>query len=109
MTKKYNHSSGQTECLATVTSTGYIPATLVMIASFLEHNPWFTGDIVIIHDHLPDEDQDLLSCFKNIKFLQVGDPFHEKLEALNREVPERKLKHKFARFFSLEVFRLTGY
>ena len=110
MTTKNNPGSpGLKDCIATVTSSGYIPATLVMIGSFLEHNHWFTGDIVIIHDNLPEEDRDLLSCFKNIIFLQVSEALNGKLETLNQEVPERGLGHKFARFYSLEAFRLTGY
>jgi lipopolysaccharide biosynthesis glycosyltransferase len=108
-TQPSNSPSKRRECLATVTSSGYIPATLVMIASFLEHNPWFHGDIAIIHDQLPAADRDLLSCFKNIKFLQVNETLMEKLETLNRDVPGCNIAHKYARFFSLEAFRLGGY
>jgi lipopolysaccharide biosynthesis glycosyltransferase len=96
-------------CLATVTSRDFIPGTLVMIHSFLEHNRWFDGDITIIHDSLPQQYLTLLSRFKNMTFLQVGEEIKDKLRVLGQAVPALHLETKIDHFYSLEVFRLSGY
>lgn len=95
-------------CLVTVTSESFLPGTLLMIYSFLKCNRWFSGEIVIIHDNLPDESQEMLSCFKRVKYLQVGEEIKEKLRDLARAVPRLQLDTKVDRFYSLEVFRLSG-
>ena len=40
-------------CLATATTEHFVPGTLVMIGTFLEHHPGFEGDVVVFHDALP--------------------------------------------------------
>ena len=43
---------GRGVCLATVTTAGYLPGTLVTIGSFLKAHPGFNGDVAVIHDDL---------------------------------------------------------
>jgi len=99
---------GKRPCLVTVTSESFLPGTLLMIYSFLKCNRWFSGDIVIIHDNLPGESREMLSCFKRVKYLQVGEEIKEKLRHLARAVPRFQPVTREDRFYSLEVFRLSG-
>ena len=39
---------------ATVTSPEFLLGTRVMLDSFLAENPWFEGEIVVIHDRLDE-------------------------------------------------------
>lgn len=95
-------------CLTTVTTKAFIPATMVMVYSFLKHNSWFRGDIVIIHDGLEIKYREYLEVtFKNIKFLQVSTTLKNHLKPvldLRPDFSDRK-----ARFYALEVFRLRDY
>lgn len=99
-------------CLVTVTSESFLPGTLVMIHSFLKHNPWFgkaNSDIVIIHDGLSHRLQRYPHCFKNVRWLRVGDRLSQKVNDLCDGVPLLNLEYKRQRFHSLELFRLEGY
>lgn len=95
-------------CLATVTTKEFIPATLVMLHSFLKHNPWFKGEIVIIHDDLEIIYRQYLEiCFNRVKFFPVSSQLKTHLKPLLLLRPD--LLHLLARFYSLETFRLRGY
>jgi lipopolysaccharide biosynthesis glycosyltransferase len=100
---------GKSYCLATVASESFLPGTLLMINSFLKHHPWFRGDLVVIHDNLPEEAQLMFSAFRRVKFLRVGEEIKGRLRDLARAVPRLRLETKADRFYSLEVFRLAGY
>ena len=95
-------------CLATVTTERYMPGTLVTLHSFLRHNPWFDGDLVVIHNQL---DRDLLKilevCFDQVRFLQVSEALRSRVQNLVACHPD--LSARQARFYSLESFRLQGY
>lgn len=95
-------------CLATVTSDGFVPGTLVMLHSFKRHNPEFRGDIVIIHDGLASEQRAIIErCIEDVQFLQVS----AETKARAAEITTRRtdLAAREARFYSLELFRLRGY
>lgn len=96
-------------CLATVTCESFLWGTIVMLHSFLKHNPWFEGDIVVIHDFIPPRLQRHVNCFKNVTWLQVGDELKNRVDTLCNGVPHLDLEHKKQRFYSLELFRLEGY
>ncbi len=96
-------------CLATVSSENFLQGALVMIYSFLKHNPWFDGDIVIIHDELPEQYQVLFGDFKNVRFLQASDFVKDKVNLLCQGAPHLKLEKKKQRFYSLEFLRLSKY
>ncbi len=99
---------GMNVCLATVTTEPFIPGTLVMLHSFLRQNPWFHGDIVVIHDAL-----DTTSChtftkgFDRVRFLPISTRLNACLQALIAHRPD--FASQQAQFYSLETLRLTGY
>jgi lipopolysaccharide biosynthesis glycosyltransferase len=93
-------------CLATVTDTTYLPGTIVLLSSFLRHNPWFNGDVVVFHDQLSDAARSRLAQFPNVRLHQVGTALSERLHALESDP---RLARKRAHFHSLEAFGLRGY
>jgi lipopolysaccharide biosynthesis glycosyltransferase len=93
--------------IATVTSRDFVPGTLVLIHSFLKHNPWFDGDIVIICDVLEVEQKQLFRIFPKVIFRKPGDDLLLRIGHLCRNLP--KLLPKRQRFYSIEAFNLKGY
>lgn len=93
--------------LATVTSPEYLLGTRVMLDSFLAENPWFAGEIVVIHDRL-DEAQvrQLEQQFAGLTCHRPGAVFAGAVDSLCRAVP--KLAGRRDRFLSLEVMLLDG-
>lgn len=107
MTKETNVNSKDL-CVATVTTDSFVVGTLVTLYSFLKHNNWFDGEIVIICNDLSDQSLEYLGLvYDNISFLRVGDKMLEKVDGITKVFPEFSLKQ--ARFYSLETFRLTDY
>lgn len=94
-------------CLATVTDRRYLPGTVIMISSFLRHNPWFDGDVVVLHDGLPVRSRRRLLRFPGIRLVQIGEELRGRLRALATRYPD--LRPRLARFHSLQAFALTGY
>lgn len=94
-------------CIATVTDPEFFPGTSVLLHSFLKHNKWFDGDIVIINDSLPPELKKYLNCFNNVKFRKVSNAIKENLNNACGTYPA--LADWRGRFHSLEAFGLSGY
>jgi alpha-N-acetylglucosamine transferase len=95
-------------CLATVTTDGFVPGTLVMVHSFLRHNPWFAGDIVLIHNGLEADNRGYLSgSYERIVFLQAGQELLRRVQVIVDARPDFCTKQ--ARFYALEAFRLSEY
>lgn len=69
-------------CLATVTDPAFLPGTEMLIASFLHHNSWFDGDIVILHDDLPAECRERLRQRTPVHFHAAGPELRGRLRAL---------------------------
>ncbi len=94
-------------CLVTVTSEDYVQWSLTMIYSFVKSNDWFTGDIVLICNHLPDELKQRFLVFQHVRFVQPSDLLLKKISDLCTHIPA------FSRlsplFYSLETFKLSGY
>lgn len=93
--------------LVTVTDEAFLIGTEVMIHCFLEHDPWFEGDLVVIHDGLPDDARRRLEALYPVTFLAVSDTLKSRVAELYSAIP--KLSGITARFHKLELFRLTGY
>ena len=105
-------SFGGRPCLATVSDPDFMPGSLVMIHSFLKNNRWFLdagGEIVVIHDQMPPRLRELTTVFDNVIYRQVSEALKEKVEALDRGVPELNLEKRKKRFYSLDLFLLQGY
>ena len=94
-------------CLATVTTESYFQWTMTMLHSFISSNPWFTGDIVVICNNLPKEKADGLKMFGNVKLIEPSSGLREKLVNFVKAMPA--FANKIARFYSLEIFRFSGY
>jgi len=91
-----------------VTSDNFLPGTVVMLHSFLQHHKQFRGDICIIHDGLSLQSQAILEDnFQSLKFLTASSRLTEKLDALVAAQP--KIASRRARFLSIEMFALSGY
>ncbi|MCX6307179.1 MAG: hypothetical protein NT040_19615 [Bacteroidetes bacterium] len=99
-------NSGKTG-ICTVTSAEFVQGTLVLIQSFLNHNPWFAGDIVIIADGLEPGEAELFDIFPKVVFHKPGEDLLLRIghlcNALPAIIPRRK------RFYSIELFNLDGY
>ena len=95
------------EAMVTVTDEKYFIGTKLLIYSFLKHHPNYQGEIVVIHDHLPQHYRDELSSFYAIQFEHVSERLQTKLEALVSALPH--FKNELQRFWSVELFRLTSY
>jgi lipopolysaccharide biosynthesis glycosyltransferase len=93
--------------VTTVTDAVYLPGTIVLLSSFLAHNPWFTGDIVVIHDGLSEHDRKRLARFPNLRFHPVGAELKARLAAVTAASP--LLARKRPNLLSLEVFALAEY
>ena len=100
--------SGKSRALATVTSPGFLPGTLVMLHSFLHHNRWFDGDLVIIHQDLSAQDRaQLLSHFDRLIFVQPRPELVQNVQQLVQEMPS--FAQQKTQFYSLEAIGLTAY
>ncbi len=99
--------SNKKYCLATVTDRNFIPGTMVLIHSFLKHNPWFNGDIFVLAAELEKRDLRMFKVFSNVKYLSISDELIERTDALCEVEP--KYSHRRGQFYSLDIFRLVGY
>lgn len=91
-------------CVATVTSKAYANGTQVLLRSFLRHNPWFAGTLVVIH--APQEPPpDVLRSLPNVRWHPASEELGQSLAATrSTEVAQKTL-----RFYSLEIFRLREF
>lgn len=93
--------------MCTVTSPDFVPGTMALIHSFLKHNPWFTGDIVIISDGLEPCQEALFAIFPNVIFHKPGEDLLLRIGHLCNALPELIAKRR--RFYSIEIFNLGEY
>ncbi|XPV83705.1 MAG: glycosyltransferase [Halarcobacter sp.] len=76
-----------------------------MIHSFLKFNSTFKGKIIILHNQLSIENQNILKNFPNIIFHSISKNLKLAVDILTSKSPN--LKHKKNRFYSLELFNLN--
>lgn len=93
--------------LITVTSQSFVLGTLVMLHSFRRHNPWFGGDILVLHHRLPGSSRRLLEKATGARLVPVSRELQAQVGELVLARPE--LNDRKARFYSLELFRWTRY
>ena len=95
-------------CLATVTSEGFLPGTLVMVSSFLKEHPGFDGDVAVIHDGLSDEAKACLAALHDrVRFETPSPELEGRLARVGAAHPRFApiLRHLHA----FEAYRLAGY
>ncbi|MGH1579274.1 glycosyltransferase family 8 protein [Planktotalea sp.] len=96
------------KALATVTSDGFVPATMVMLHSFLEQNQRFSGDLVLIESDLSERHKAAFqSSFERIKFVKPRAPLRENVDRLIDAMPS--FGKQAAQFHSIEAIGLTQY
>ena len=91
-------------CLATVSNKEYWSGTSTMIKSFLKHNRWFNGDVIIISD-----DNSLQNRFikgARIKYVQPSKRLKQSIKNLCLTYPF--IAPVKSRLFVLELFNLSG-
>ena len=95
-------------CLATVTTEGFLPGTLVMIASFLKAHPGFAGDVAVIHDGLADKSQRRLQALcDRMRFVAVSNGLKQRLQRLGAEHP--RFIPILSHLYAFEAYRLAEY
>lgn len=93
--------------LVTVSNPSFLAGTMVMLHSFRRHNPWFEGEILVIHDDLQESHQEYLRALDKVQFHKVGTDLAQRVEGLLPEYPD--YARRKAQFYSLEMVRLSGY
>lgn len=89
--------------LVTVTSRDFVPGTQVMLDSFLRHNDWFDGRIVLLHDDLDEKDEaEFRRLFARLECRTPTSGLSDRIERLVEAYP--KLAGRKRRFFSLDLF-----
>ncbi|HMO74769.1 MAG TPA: glycosyltransferase [Sphingopyxis sp.] len=91
--------------LVTVSSPDFRIGTEVMLASFLETNPWFAGEIVVLHSRLADADRAVLAgAFPRLSCRPASPRLAAAIDALAAAHPH--LASRRDRFLSLETLLL---
>ena len=101
-------ASARKICFVTATTERFAPGTLVTLGSFLKHHPGFDGDLVVVHNELPQKHRrHLASLSSAVRFEPISAELRGRLAALSAERPA--LAGRLGQFYSLEAFRLRGY
>jgi lipopolysaccharide biosynthesis glycosyltransferase len=100
-------SAGNKYCIATVSTENYFQWTMTMLFSFIQNNPWFTGDIIIICKDLPKKIARELKFFNNVILVEPSAGFFSKLDFFTGVLSQ--FSNMAPRFYSLEIFRLCEY
>lgn len=104
-TISYYTNIQQKLCLATVSNKEYWPGTYVMIKSFLKHNTWFNGDIVIItNDKLFFERKIQKRKIKAL-IVKPSDRLFNQIQTTHLDIEGLKTDE----LFKIELFNLKGY
>lgn len=93
--------------LVTVSNPAFLAGTMVMLYSFRRHNPWFDGDLIIIHDDLQDDHKTYIQALGEVQFRKVGPEITQRVDNLLPVYPDYARRR--AQFYSLEMLRLKGY
>ena len=95
-------------CIATVTTDGYLPGTVVTLASFLAQHPGFDGDVVVIHDGLSQRGTEVLFALaEDVRLLPVSPGLKQHLHRLGDAHP--RFRPTLMHWHILEAYLLTDY
>ena len=99
---------GSGVCLATVATASFLPGALVTVGSFLKVHPRFAGDVVVIHDGLPEASREALRlAFGRVRFAPVSSELRDRAAGLGAAHP--RLAAVLPALYKIEAFRLVGY
>jgi hypothetical protein len=95
-------------CLLTITDDGFIDGTEMLVFSFLRHNPWFEGRILVLAGGpLGEASKARLRAQADIEFIAPGADLDARVASLTQAIPA--LKRAGPRFASLEAFGLVDF
>ncbi|MBL8262564.1 MAG: hypothetical protein JNM58_09070 [Xanthomonadaceae bacterium] len=95
-------------CLLTITDDGFVDGTEMLVFSFLRHNPWFQGRIlVLVGGTLGEASKARLRALAPVEFILPGADLDARVVALTQAIPA--LKRAGPRFASLEAFGLVEF
>ncbi|ASK88433.1 glycosyltransferase family 8 protein [Sphingorhabdus sp. SMR4y] len=93
-------------CLATVLTPDFVPGGLAMIHSFLTHNPWFDGQIVILHKDLEQRaQQDLTALYPDLRVQRIGGDLESAIARVVARRPD--LARRQSSFYKGDLLQLT--
>jgi lipopolysaccharide biosynthesis glycosyltransferase len=93
--------------IVTVSTDSFLTGTMVLFHSFLAHNQWFNGDLIVIDGGLSEKSKTQLENKFNSVIKLPGEEIEKQLNRLIKDIPLYG-KNK-ARFYSLEAFDLKDY
>ena len=102
-----NQTKAERYALVTVSTPAFLPGTAVMLRSFLDHNPWFSGDVILLTDEVVPELRDSLTAIYPVQFRLIGEAILRNGERVRRAVTDRAILP--VRFFAMELFAIEGY
>jgi hypothetical protein len=95
-------------CLLTITDDGFIDGTEMLVFSFLRHNPWFEGRILVLAGGpLGEASKARLRALANIEFIAPDADLDARVASLTQAIPA--LKRAGPRFASIEAFGLVDF
>lgn len=95
-------------CLLTITDDGFIDGTEMLVFSFLRHNPWFEGRILVLAGGpLGEASKARLRALADVEFILPGVDLEARVAALTQAIPA--LRRAAPRFASLEAFGLVDF
>ena len=95
-------------CFVTAATERFVPGALTTLGSFLKHHPGFDGDLVVVHDALPEAHRrHLARACPGLRFETASPELRARLAALSAARPD--LAPRLGQLLSLEAFRLRGY
>lgn len=95
-------------CLLTITDDGFIDGTEMLVFSFLRHNPWFAGRILVLAGGaLSDASKARLLALAPVEFIAPGMDLEARVASLTQAIPA--LERAGPRFASLEAFGLVEF
>lgn len=101
-------TSRNAHCLLTITDDGFIDGTEMLVFSFLRHNPWFEGRILVLAGGpLGEASKARLRALADIEFIAPGADLDARVASLTQAIPA--LKRAGPRFASLEAFGLVDF
>lgn len=94
--------------LATVVTEDFLLGAQVMIASFLRHNHWFDGEIIVFHRDLAETSQKKLCRLSGrVSIRTIGSALVQRMDAVSAAAGWND--NKAMQFASFETFALEGF
>lgn len=94
-------------CITTFTDAEYAAGTAVMIASVLRHNPWFDGEIIILHDGRELPALARLARFPRVSFRVIHPDLRARVADATAGWPGGR--RRVSILSALDAFALTGF